>query len=233
MAMELSVVAFIDVLGFSAMVKTDAESQGGKYLDAFREVLEEVKISFPEVDGGIGAKMFSDSIVLAAPLSPGNVVEVLRACANLQRRFLKRGILLRGGVSYGKHYADSTVMFSEGLISAYHIESQLAKYPRIVVDKNVIDYFVNHSGVDSQMLNVGKSLMIQDRDRVSFVHYLSGEEFVGDTAHVEQVIVNQLEASESVLEKLRWLHDYHLCCADFYNQPKIDAPDWFKRMQIH
>jgi len=233
MAMELSVVAFIDVLGFSAMVKADAAGQCVKYLDAFREVLEEVKSAFPEVDDGLDAKMFSDSIVLAAPLSPDAVIEVLKACANLQRRFLRRGILLRGGVSYGKHYADSTVMFSEGLISAYHIESQLAKYPRIVVDKNVIDYFVNHSDVHADKLQIGRGLLIQDRDKVSFVHYLSAEEFPGDTSHVEQVITSQLRAGEAVLEKLRWLHDYHVFCADNYDQSKIDAPDWFQRMQSH
>lgn len=233
MAMELSVVAFIDVLGFSAMVKADAASQGEKYLEAFREVLEEVKTSFQDVEGGLDAKMFSDSIVLAAPLSPDAVIDVLKACANLQQRFLKRGILLRGGVSYGKHFADSTVMFSEGLISAYHIESQLAKYPRIVVDKNVIDYFVHHGDVHEDKREVGRSLMIQDRDKVSFVHYLSSAEFLSDSAHVEGLITSQLRSGESVLEKLRWLHDYHAFCADSYGQPRIATPGWFQRMQAH
>lgn len=233
MAMELCVVAFIDVLGFSAMVKSDAASSGSKYLDAFRDVLEEVKASFHDATNGLDAKMFSDSIVLAAPLTPGSVVQVLRACADLQRRFLEKGILLRGGISYGKHYADATVMFSEGLISAYYIESQLAKFPRIVVDKNVIDYFTNHGEVDAGLREDGCNLMIQDRDRVSFVHYLSAATLVQASTHVSGLIQTQLKSGEAVLEKLRWLHDYYSFSAELCGQPSIEAPEWFRRMQKH
>lgn len=50
-----------------------------------------------------------------------------------------QGIYTRGGVSYGSFYSDDNIIFSSALVKAYILESKTAIYPRIVIDKKLID----------------------------------------------------------------------------------------------
>lgn len=229
--MEFSIVAFIDVLGFSSMVMQDARNHSPVFLPVFKEIIGEVRASFSGANDGLDVRMFSDSIIVSAPLETANFTKVLAACADLQRRFLARGILLRGGVSFGKHYADEFVMFSDGLITAYQIECKQARYPRIVVDSNVIDYFTNFPNLADDVRTDGYRRMLRDRDRVFFVHYLTRDEFEARTADTSQLIQRQLGAPEAVLEKLRWLHDYQRFCAQRYALPGLEIPSLFSSIQ--
>lgn len=210
--MNFHIVAFIDVLGFSQMVKTDTTGQNTIYLPIFRDTISEVRASFDGADG-LDAKMFSDSIIISAPLSPPNVQRLLAACIDLQQRFLRRGILLRGGISLGKHYSDENVTFSDALISAYRIESGQARFPRVVLDKNVIDYFENHPETTHQIKEETFSMIRKDRDSACFMHYLCGPNLDAMTEQVRQFISRARPSEETVLEKMRWLHDYHSYCA--------------------
>ena len=45
----------------------------------------------------------------------------------------------RGGVAIGDIYHDDEAVFGPGLVRAYDIESNVAKFPRIVVDQEVLD----------------------------------------------------------------------------------------------
>jgi hypothetical protein len=51
----------------------------------------------------------------------------------LARTLPERGFLIRGAVANGRLY-QSTV-FGDGLVRAYHIESTVAKYPRIMIPR--------------------------------------------------------------------------------------------------
>jgi hypothetical protein len=47
-------------------------------------------------------------------------------------------LYLRGGVSIGFHYEDDNIIFSDGLIKAYYLESKKSIYPRIILDEDLI-----------------------------------------------------------------------------------------------
>src|SRR5689334_17096977 len=94
--LDYSTVAFLDVLGFSAMVEHDSRGTP-KYLPIFIHAIEQVNDSI--ANKAVEVKMFSDSIVLSAALNPQNVVDVALAVSELQRCFLREGILLRGGIA--------------------------------------------------------------------------------------------------------------------------------------
>ena len=52
--------------------------------------------------------------------------------------FIKYDLYLRGGVSIGFHYEDDNIIFSDGLIKAYYLESKKSIYPRIILDEDLI-----------------------------------------------------------------------------------------------
>lgn len=52
----------------------------------------------------------------------------------LQVQLLRKGILTRGGISKGKTIHANDILYGEGMLKAYHIESKVAVYPRIVLD---------------------------------------------------------------------------------------------------
>lgn len=48
-------------------------------------------------------------------------------------------MLIRGGVAIGCHYEDNNIIFSEGLIKAYKLESK-AVFPRIILDDELVQH---------------------------------------------------------------------------------------------
>lgn len=212
MRLSYSIVAFIDVLGFSSMVASDAQSGDGKYLAVFVDVIERAN----EIPGGsmLDIRMFSDSIVLAAPLTAVGFLGVLNAVGWLQRTFLANGILVRGGVAYGRHFGDRAVIFSEALVTAYRLESTQARYPRVLVEGNTWNWFAHEADAESADDAAARSLLKVDRDGAIFVNFGAGVALSSFRDSVANCVTDAMKApAENVLEKIRWLVDYvnHIC----------------------
>ena len=62
---------------------------------------------------------------------------VLAAVQALGSRFLEEGMLTRGGVVLGLAHHSGSVVFGPAVIEAYRLESEVAKYPRILVADEV------------------------------------------------------------------------------------------------
>ena len=59
---------------------------------------------------------------------------MIHICKQLQLSLANRDhpILLRGGIAIGDLFCESDIIYGEGLSSAYLLENNLAKYPRII-----------------------------------------------------------------------------------------------------
>ena len=53
--------------------------------------------------------------------------------------FLHEGMLVRGGLASERHFKSNSITYSHALALAPQVESPLAVYPRIVIDKNVVE----------------------------------------------------------------------------------------------
>lgn len=73
---------------------------------------------------------FSDCYVLSEVAPAWHVLAAVQA---LGSRFLAEGILTRGAVVQGSAYHNGRVLFGPGIVDAYKLESEVAKYPRILV----------------------------------------------------------------------------------------------------
>lgn len=89
-------------------------------------------------------------------------------------RLLDHGILCRGAVSLGKFIHTDKYLFGPALVEAYLLESKAALYPRIILDRTVIDagakYCAEHntSTMEREYL---EALLEQDSDGMYYIDY--------------------------------------------------------------
>ena len=151
-------IAFIDILGFKDMVENNIDYVilALRYIKMFRdsfyrlpshmgnpdwtEVASEPDEDTYGYENLPKATMFSDSIVISKEIDEYfSFSDFINFIAQLQFELLREGILLRGGIDIGKVYHDEAFIFGKGLISAYLLENEISKYPRITISKRALE----------------------------------------------------------------------------------------------
>lgn len=199
------IVAFIDLLGFSSMVSHDCEKPNGeqKYIESLCNChMETKKLRADHPD--LQLVQFSDSVVFALPYSVDNYISIIGMISDYQYSLLNKEILCRGGVSYGKHFFAEDFLFSNGLIEAYRLESQVAKSPRIVVSKDLLEL------VDPVISDQDVTLpLLFEQDGLCFIDYLCGKEALYTWSAIRKIIPDKLSSSSSIRSKQIWLIDFY------------------------
>ena len=197
-------VAFLDILGFTEMVRSDVGNESNDYLKKLFKCHQNASHIFGN-DPSCSITQFSDSIVVAKPYDASNFQSFIEMVANFQRLLLDETFLCRGGIAVNKHFSNGSFTFSAGLIDAYLVESKSARFPRVVVSPEVMDLvYPNRQKIPS--------LLIEEDDGLFFVDYL------GFTAKIRSktldrtigiVVKNLLEnKNPSVREKGMWVASY-------------------------
>ncbi|NYT40937.1 hypothetical protein HZY97_09240 [Sphingomonas sp. R-74633] len=211
---SFSFVGFIDILGFSDLVIRDCESAapGEMHLPSLKSAIHAALAIAEAAEARIS--QFSDSIVVAAPFYPeaGKLEQFLVLSKELQANLFKAGILCRGGVSHGRHFHDETILFSQGLIEAYQLESAVARNPRIIISLDTLD-LIYPSGKISDIL-------LLDDDGLPFIDFASGisEAELNDIMLKFRPMLKTENAS--IRSKIAWLFRYINFCF-----PAIDLPE--------
>ena len=199
---EIFFVTFIDLLGFSNMVKTDLEAPDGKeqYVNKLMRVHQNTR---QLEDGAMKLHMiqFSDSIVLATPFNKNNFSAFLKMISQYQFDLFCEGILARGGVAYGRHYYHDGFMYSLGLIEAYKLETRTAKYPRIVVSKDLFSLIYGDGKAEPDLC------VMEENDGQLFVDYFMHATAESVHKGLEKVRQEPIVTSD-VKEKHQWLLEY-------------------------
>lgn len=202
---EYGVVGFVDILGFSNLVENDARKLIPENLQRIMLGLLEAKQGGDEES--INILSFSDTIILSCELNGNKALNLLKKAAQIQKTLLKQKILTRGGIAFGKHFQNTNTLFSEALIKAYKIETIRAKFPRIVIDKDLIDWVVNDEDTTHEQKIEIASIMLADKDAEFFLDYLSQSSIPDSLNFLNGLMPNKITAS--VLEKYQWLNTYH------------------------
>jgi len=202
---DYGVVSFIDILGFSSIVENDARKLDPKNLERINDGLNEVRQT--SKDYGVEIILFSDSIVLSTKLENKSIINIIRSSIAVQKSLISRSILTRGAIAFGKHYQDEKTLYSEALIKAYNIETKLAKFPRIVVENDLLDWLKNDNDTTQEQLKEIHESSLCDKDGGVFLDYLSA-----DLLEYSLQILNSNNRtikSPNILEKYQWLDSYH------------------------
>ena len=199
------IVAFIDLLGFSAMVVQDCETPNGeqKFIESLYECHVETK-NLKKDHPDLQLIQFSDSVVFALPYSIDNYITLIVVIANYQYNLLSKGILCRGGISYGKHFSTEDFLFSHGMIEAYRLESRIAVTPRVVISKELLDLV--KPDIDKKSVDLPITL---ENDGLLFINYITGRNAQEVWSHVAKIIPFELSESPSIRNKQVWLIEFY------------------------
>lgn len=195
--LDYAIVAFVDILGFSEMVKSDCENKNGSL--KFFEILKTINLKTKEISG-CNITQFSDSVIFSLPLIEENYEKMVKILSDYQYKLLCNSIICRGAMAYGKHYTENEFMFSQALIEAYQLESAEAKYPRIIISSNLKDFFAPKceriSGV------------IKEKDGYYFINYFEGRDKDKLRKILQSYNSNLSKYTLGVREKYYWLFEY-------------------------
>ena len=157
-----SLVAFVDLLGFSNDVESKSFDDVYKVLDQFYDnivnfdnfhfqilkdsyenIYQEWKFKMDKNHAEL--RLFSDCVVWSYPVSEipimsgGPLDLLMSAFGELQIELFERGIVSRGGLTIGDLYIDKDKVFGPALVQAVDLEKR-ACYPIIVIDQSVIKW---------------------------------------------------------------------------------------------
>lgn len=145
-------IAFLDLLGFKNLI-SDEESSCEDIAQVFDEIFIEYPVTIDNekrylIDFNmLKRKVMSDTICLYIDSSITNsLAGLISTCDYLQVRLSRRKkpVLLRGAIIKGEIYAEGDVTFGPGVSKAYLLEEKTAKYPRIILTKDLIDKWETH-----------------------------------------------------------------------------------------
>ena len=171
-----SIVAFIDVLGSTEAIMKDADKSLQMMHDAYSEAIALYQSLF---DKGKRikpcAKIFSDNIVVSVSREGesghGAFCAIAMISAIIQVQFLKHGFLTRGGIASGSFFVDDMMVWGTALVKSHNLENNLAIYPRIIVDPELIG---DLKLADPNCIFVRcKEWIEQDTDSFFMINYLN------------------------------------------------------------
>lgn len=224
-----SVVTFIDVLGFKAIVAK-------KSFDEVREIVRLMQRFAGAGDDDPFAPeviAFSDSIIRVRPIHEGINAEYTYGCVfyevldllHAQMDLVNRGVLIRGGIALGDIHIEDSQVFGPGLIASYDLESSYANFPRIVVspellrelDTNTALVNCDHAPSDEKE-HLGRILK-RGEDGLHFIDYLRAckseldepEEYIPFLARHKLLILRESGGASlsRTTAKYLWLANYH------------------------
>ncbi len=138
-------IAFIDLLGFKKLVKNkDCETIACFFDEIQREcfvTIDETKSDLMDYNK-LNVKIMSDTICMYVESNVQNALPGLIAVCNyFQARMLRleEPVLTRGAIVKDKIYAHKDITFGPGVSKAYLLEENVAKYPRIILTKSLLE----------------------------------------------------------------------------------------------
>lgn len=241
---QTRIVAFVDIMGFKEKVDksvTDNDMADNihhalnRILDLKKRNDEDTKQGYNISD--IRITTFSDSAVISYPLieESGNMFYILLDLIHLQIDLLQNDVLLRGGISIGKVYHDGDIVYGPAMNEAYYLESEIANYPRIIVNhddliEGIAKTCSDHNDIEEECKSIGILLQKDKEDGLWYLDYLSqcGEldypeiDYIYLLKRIRQVIVKGLcHDVKKVREKYKWLRKYFNYVLKYNSHPII------------
>ncbi len=217
---------FLDILGYKQKA-IDYFDQRLNLLRRIERALSSVTtamaLTAPVLDtSNLTIEIISDSIIMFQPATGPSLGAMLPFTCQFASTLSYEGLLVRGGISRGRHHRcrtkyDFDFLASEALQNAHLLESKKAKNPRILVDSALVEH-----------LPLGeKDLVIREGNKfiVDFAHHVinrEGRNF-GDV-HAEMADLQddmRRQSCRKIKRKIQWILDYYYWT--IHSNPKWDA----------
>jgi hypothetical protein len=157
-------VAFLDLLGFKALVKS-AESDAverERLLEILR-LLRDTLCENPKL--GMRFTHFSDCIVLSIDRTAAGLWEAFQSIDLLTFYLLQFDCLIRGGLVAGGVHHSERFVYGTAVNEAHRLESECAENPMTLVSQEIVD---DAAGYGAHFLE----WLLEDAPTRHFIHYL-------------------------------------------------------------
>jgi hypothetical protein len=248
--LELSIVAFFDILGFSQMSTSCATTdQGQMVLDRIVAAIDEsrqfVRDSFPAEAGSAalrwGIKFFSDNLALGYPVDgfhhdlAAAALFIIRCAQRYQLAMSNRGFFLRGGLTHGPICLTDDIIFGSALVECYHLESKASIVPRVILAEPLRQILLEHHRAATSPVGPENDAICRDVDGWWFVNYLQAAcngtlvQWKLVESHKASILESLSHATRhEVLPKYGWACRYHNLFCHWHR----DSPGYSDRFRI-
>jgi len=229
---QLAIVAFVDFLGFSNLVRIAAEESRDDELLAdvrqfvlgWKEALRDRYSALPDRRRAWEATFFSDNLAVAHPIRMDvdpEMGSLLGSLELLQIDAIVNGFFLRGAIGVGKAYVDDDIVFGVPFIEAVEAEKRAANTPRIVFASSARSLIAERIGpIRPGRRSIYYERIIRDEDGQWFLNYLDAcfvngytepPEFTWVAKHREAIAsrLKTYQADPHILAKYEWVARYH------------------------
>lgn len=233
-----SMVCTIDILGFSQMiVDSCSKGYGNKLLNEISSLINKNKqCIIPNKYSQGKIKIYTDNMIVGYPIKDDGeeeLDEILDNVSEYQFNLALEGLFVRGGVSVGEFYINEDIVFGPALLDAHNTESNLACYPRIVLDDKTVSrlqkYINNYDDVAPQH----KKILIGS-DGQWFLNYLNtifkyftecNNEYEFEKVQIELLLKHKAKIEEMLSlskknirtwDKYVWTANYHNYFCDLH-----------------
>ena len=250
MLYEDRIVCFVDILGFREIIESTTDVCGheieGKTVALQEALLATREVLDADVERISKSKVitqFSDSIVISFHVEEESEVffTLLELLWN-QVRLIFHGMVLRGGVAFGKCHHTDKLVFGPALVEAYEIESRVAKTPRIVVSESVVEEGSLRSANWHSPVTERESIemcLAEDDDGMLFIDYFGGAQSELDDpecdfplylGHLRSISSTGLQnPDQEVRKKYEWMrskfNELARACRDAEFVARLSDPD--------
>lgn len=171
-----SIVAFIDILGSSHAIEKDSEGTLNIIHKVYDDSISQFQRVFANHNIRPQIRIYSDNITIYHPC-PDEIIKqvfynIAIMCAVIQEKMIANGFLVRGGITKGDFYCDNVLIWGRALVHAYDLESNIAIYPRIIVDPELVANLELFTKPDDPINKNQSKWIFQDYDGLVYIDYL-------------------------------------------------------------
>lgn len=169
---EQRVVLFLDILGFKRLI--DQQQEG---------IVSEVLSVTSSKYAGYDISAFSDNMAVSIKIETGDeLLKIIEFASYLIWQLMSKGVLSRGAVAVGDLHHRNGIIYGPALLNAYYLESQVATFPRVILEKDVIKKFSAIRSIPAVTENSINALLHEDEsDGWKYIHLMSHHAKVPNT----------------------------------------------------
>lgn len=236
MEVKNHIILFLDILGYKNLIQNCNDIKAENlYLCKIHDLMENLSNYIEKRNADVDEKnrghnlrlsrfkslIFSDNILFFAPYENETdmynlYMNLLYGLSEFLVQYAKEDIFFRGAITKGNLYYDDTLhfVFGSGLVRAYELESEVAVYPRVIIDDclNPSPILVGLAQDKEQTwyfdyLLLGYALICDcGKEREYFEHFLT---CLKEQSNAISNALKKYRNNERIFVKYQWLADYH------------------------
>jgi len=131
-------IAYFDILGYKQLVKSMEIFRIAQLIEETIKLARKLIKQLDEDDSpsDIKLRVFSDNFFVCAKYDWYGLVIMTHF---IQQYLVRQGIFIRGAMCHGEILFTDEVICGQGLIDVYSLESELAIFPRVIIDDSYIE----------------------------------------------------------------------------------------------